>query len=91
MTVYNKEAATSEVLVARERAPLAGTEDMYHGNQSLASKVSIETSQVPSFVVDVTTGTSGRGCAWRGGGILGGQEEIWEQGNILAENYPANY
>ena len=46
MTVYNKEAATSEILVARERAPLAAREDMYHGNQSLASKVSIETSQL---------------------------------------------
>ena len=43
MTVYSKEAATSDILVARERAPLAGTEDMYHGNQSLASKVNTYT------------------------------------------------
>ena len=46
MTVYNKESATSNILVARERAPLAATEDMYHGNQSPASKVNRETSQL---------------------------------------------
>ena len=39
MTVYQKQTGFSDVLVARERAPLAATEDMYHGNQSLASKV----------------------------------------------------
>ena len=49
MTVYNKEAATSDVLVARERAPLAGTEDMYHGNQSLASKVDMRSEVVTCF------------------------------------------
>ena len=46
MTVYERMTSSSETLVARERAPLAGTEDMYHGNQSLASKVNIKTSQL---------------------------------------------
>ena len=41
MTVYKKDTASPDILVARERAPLAASEDMYHGNQSLASKVNI--------------------------------------------------
>ena len=46
MTIYKKDTSSSDILIARERAPLAGTQDMYHGNLSLASKVNIETPEV---------------------------------------------
>ena len=46
MTIYKKDTSSSDILIARERAPLAGTKDMYHGNRSLASKVNIETPEV---------------------------------------------
>ncbi|KAF5306948.1 hypothetical protein FQA39_LY00178 [Lamprigera yunnana] len=38
MTIYVKKSNTSETLDARETAPSAATEDMYHGNASVASK-----------------------------------------------------
>ena len=46
MTVYKKDTATTDTLVARERAPLVGTVEMYHGNHSLTFKVSTETTEV---------------------------------------------
>ena len=38
MTIYNKHSTQSDVLLARERAPLAATEDMFRADPRLATK-----------------------------------------------------
>ena len=36
MTIYQKSTGTVETLIARERAPAAAHQDMYHGDSDLA-------------------------------------------------------
>ena len=41
MTIFDAKQQKSEVLVARERAPLSASQNMFNGNSSLAKKVFI--------------------------------------------------
>ena len=40
MTVYHRKSGKATSIIARETAPAAATEDMFHGNAKLSSEVS---------------------------------------------------
>ena len=41
MTVYHRKSGKATSIIARETAPAAATEDMFHGNAKLSSEVRI--------------------------------------------------
>ena len=44
MTVYHRKSGKATSIIARETAPAAATEDMFHGNAKLSSEVNFRLS-----------------------------------------------
>ena len=55
MTVYHRKSGKATSIIARETAPAAATEDMFHGNAKLSSEVRIlDSVTCPSDISPLT-------------------------------------
>ncbi|XP_033749148.1 glutathione hydrolase 1 proenzyme-like [Pecten maximus] len=81
MTIYNREKKTGYIIVAREMAPRAASEDMYIGNQS---------SEEGGIAVGIPGEIKGLYTAWKLGGKLPWKTLFQPTIRLLRDGMPVN-